>query len=348
MKNYLIVLFTFICFSGFSQISFGARHVGKPVKLKKEDIEKFKATTTIFVLSNIIDKAEYEKMLKDTWTVTPYKIVSAEDFSINDYYKGNYSIGELMGYKTMKQMKSGGVVTRLHTYFNVGVYDAEEIDKKLAKLKVKKNEKRKSKINRIFFGNKKAIAKFYVFPTSEFVNEALTEESEIIMESMYTKDVFFNYTTGMLKNYFQKTNDLIAAEETYWMYEKDFNQEKLAGLATTKLYIPEYVTQWTDAWGGGIIDRDNEEIKKLFKDYDYDYEFVSKEDLDAAILENKEFYYLRYIRVNAERFAQVVNAKTGDVVYRDYFPGFLSYNLKSKNLGALSKAIAKSAKKLAK
>ncbi len=348
MKNYCIALLLLLSFAAHSQISFGARHVGKPVKLKKEDIAKFKATTTIFVLSDIIDRVEYEKILKETWTVTPYKIISKDEYNLFDMYRENYSFGELMGYKTMKQMKSGAVVTRLHTYFNVGVYDAEEIDKKLKKVKGKNPEKKKKKINSIFMGNKKAIAKFYLFPTDEFVAEALTEEREIIAESMYTKDVFFNYTTGMLKNYFQKTNDLIAAEETYWMYEKDSNKEELASLTSNTLYIPDYITKKTDAWSGGIFNRDNDEIKKLFKDYEHNYEFITREDLDTAIANNKAFYYLRYIRVNAERFAQVVNAKTGEVIYRDYFPGLFSYNLKAKNLGALSKSITRSKKKLAK
>jgi len=56
--------------------------------------------------------------------------------------------------------------------------------------------------------------------------------------------------------------------------------------------------------------RDDKEVQKLFKDFDQDYEFISKADLDDAILEGKEFYYLRYVRINAERFLSKTIAKS--------------------------------------
>ena len=347
MKNYFLLLLTFISFSGFSQVSFGARHVGKPSDLKPKALEEFKASTTIFVLSDVIDADEYAKILEETWTVTPYKIVPQSEYDLQEYYNKNYSIAELVGFKRSKTTKMGSVVHSLHTYINIGLYDAETIDKKLSKVKAKKEKKREEKINEIFRNNKKPIAKIYLFPTSDFVNTALSEEKEVIVEEMYTENVFFNYSTGFLKNYFQQTNDLIDTGETYWMYEKDHDSKKIAGLTTSKLYVPNYITQRTNAFTAEISDGENKDVEKLFSKYDYDYEFISTEDLDKAIEENKEFYYLRYARANAERFLQVVNSKTGEVVYREYITG-LSYNLKAKNLGELSDVIAKSAKKLAK
>ncbi|MFS4494444.1 hypothetical protein [Maribacter sp. 2308TA10-17] len=349
MKNYLILLFALVSFTGHSQISVGARHRGKPADLKKETLERFKSTTTIFVLSDVINASEYDQILKDTWTVTPYELISRDDFSLINMYKGNYSFATLTGFKVVEKQFGIETPKSLHTYFDIRMYDAEEITKKLGKLSPSLSEKKlEKKAEKIFKENKKSIAKFYLFPDTDFVVTAFTKKNEEIMNSIYTEDVFFNYTSGMLKNYLQKTNALLDKEETYWMYKKDFDAEKIASLSSQKIYVPEYITQKTNAWNANISDRDEEEVEKLFKGYGFDYEFINKEDLDKAIASNTEFYYMRYIRINAERFLQVVNSRTGEVIYRDYFPGLLSYNLKAKNLEYLSKIIAKSKKKLAK
>ena len=134
---------------------------------------------------------------------------------------------------------------------------------------------------------------------------------------MYTEEVFFSYSTGFLKNYFQQTNDLIEKGETYWMYEKDYDAKKIASLDTSKLYVPNQISQRTNAFTAEISDGEDKEVEKLFSKYDYDFQFISTEDLDQAIKENKEYYYLRYARANAERFLQVVNSKTGVVVFRE-------------------------------
>lgn len=230
---------------------------------------------------------------------------------------------------------------------DIGMYDVEEINKKLPKVKAKKEEKRKRKIKEIFIENKDAIARFYFFPTGEFVDLALKGEEDKIVEEMYTKNVFFNYTPGMLKNYFQKANSLITNGETYAMSGKDFDSEKIAGLSTSTLYVPEYVKQKTDAFTADIDDQDEKDAAKMFRKYEYDYEYISSNDLDEAIISGKELYYLRYVRVNNEKFVQIVNSKTGEVIFRDYIAG-LTYNLKDKNLEYLSKTISKSQKKLSK
>jgi hypothetical protein len=48
--------------------------------------------------------------------------------------------------------------------------------------------------------------------------------------------------------------------------------------------------------------------------------------------------------MNAERFLQIVNSKTGEIIYRNYMTG-ISYNLKSKHISDLNSKIIKSLKK---
>ena len=84
-------------------------------------------------------------------------------------------------------------------------------------------------------------------------------------------------------------------------------------------------------------------MDKLFKYYDYKYQIISSEELNKKIMNNEPIYYLMYVRLNSDRFLSVVNAQTGEVVYRAYHS--LGYVLRSSIIKKLNKAIKKAAKK---
>tara|TARA_A100000171_G_C2139907_1_gene154161 strand:+ start:4639 stop:5658 length:1020 start_codon:yes stop_codon:yes gene_type:complete len=333
-----ILLLLLITFQGYSQVSVGPRHIGKSKDFKGGVIEKFKKTETIFLLSNIYDKEEYEKILNDSWNVTSFKIVDLEGFNIENYLSNKYSIAQLGGFKRIKQMKSG-TSTSLFTYIDFKVYDSEKIFEKLDKLSP---ERRKKKRESIINDNSSNIARFYIFPKDDFINTSLSKKMSEIVNSLYTDDVFFNYKLGFLKNYFQKINNLIKNEEIYWMYEDDYLPD-LKKLATHKLYIPSYMNIKFNGWTGQDSEADDNNIDDIFKKYEYQYEIISDDDLNNRILDNQELYYLRYVRMNAERFLQVVNSKTGEIIYRNYITG-LSYKIKSKHIKDLNGDIKKALK----
>tara|TARA_R100000935_G_scaffold8302_7_gene17553 strand:- start:190950 stop:191969 length:1020 start_codon:yes stop_codon:yes gene_type:complete len=333
-----ILLLLLITFQGYSQVSVGPRHIGKSKDFKGGVIEKFKKTETIFLLSNIYDKEEYEKILNDSWNVTSFKIVELEGFNIENYLSNKYSIAQLGGFKRIKQMKSG-TSTSLFTYIDFKVYDSEKIFEKLDKLSP---ERRKKKRESIINDNSSNIARFYIFPKDDFINTSLSKKMSEIVNSLYTDDVFFNYKLGFLKNYFQKINNLIKNEEIYWMYEDDYLPD-LKKLATHKLYIPSYMNIKFNGWTGQDSEADDNNIDDIFKKYEYQYEIISDDDLNNRILDNQELYYLRYVRMNAERFLQVVNSKTGEIIYRNYITG-LSYKIKSKHIKDLNGDIKKALK----
>ncbi|MFL0169888.1 hypothetical protein, partial [Tenacibaculum maritimum] len=324
-----------ITFQSYSQVSVGRRHVGKSKKFKKGVLEKFKNTETIFLLSNIYEKEVYEKILKDSWNVTPYKVVDLESFEIENYLSSKYSVAQLAGLK-----RSGGGSTSLFTYIDFKIYDSDAIFKKLEKLSPKKRKKKKQDI---INKNSSNIARFYIFPKDDFIRTSLSSDIGKIVNSLFTDDVFFNYKPGFLKNYFQKINNLIKNEDIYWMYEDDYLPE-LKKLTNNKLYIPSYMTIKYSGWMGQDSEEDDENIKDIFRKYDYGYEIISDEEISNKILNNEEFYYLRYVRMNTERFLQVVNSKTGEIIYRDYIMG-LSYRIKSKHIKKLSRKIKKVSKK---
>ena len=341
MKKYLFLLVVLTSLSLYSQISFGPKHIGKSSKFKKGILEKFKQTTTIFVLSDIYNEQAYKAILDKSWTVTPYKIVSHKNFNPFDYKEGNFSFAEVSGYKITKTTKMGSIVHKLYTFVDFYMYHFDEIEKGLSKLSEKKAKK---KMTGILFSNRDRIARFYLFPDSDFVNTALNKKMDEISTSMLSEDIFFNYKLGMLKNYLQKINNLITDEKIYWIYKENEFSEELKNLTREVLYIPEYVGMKTDAFTSAIENREENEIIKLFNNYEYKYEFVDNSVLNDKILNGEEIYYLRYVRHNAEKFIDIVNSQTGEVIYRNYVTG-LSYNIKPKHLKELNKTISKSIKK---
>ena len=101
----LKILLLLITFQSYSQVSVGPRHIGKSEKFKKGVLDKFKSTETIFLLSNIYEKEVYEKILKDSWDVTPYKVVDLESFEIENYLSNKYSVAQLAGFKKILRLQ---------------------------------------------------------------------------------------------------------------------------------------------------------------------------------------------------------------------------------------------------
>ncbi|WP_411030160.1 hypothetical protein [Spongiimicrobium sp. 3-5] len=340
MKKVLLLILLCTGFISHSQISFGPKHYGKPGKLDKEILENFKKTTTIFVFSNVYEKDIYENILKDSWDVTSYKIVAQQDFNPFDYQE-NYSFAQVGGFKSIKTTKMGSIVTRLYTYFDIFLYDFESINKKAAKLNPKKLKK---KIDDIFTENKVRIARFNLFADSDFVNTVVRKSMDEISSSLFNDDIFHNYTPGMLKNYFQKLNQLISDGEVYWMYEENDYTKEILELQSNLLYIPNYFKIKTNAFTAGESESGDDYVKSLYDTYVYDYKFIDMDNLDDKILKEEKIYYLRYVRLNAEKFIEIVNSRTGEVIYRNYITG-LSYNIKPKHLKELNKTISKAIKK---
>ena len=339
MKIRLLVFLFSISIGCYAQVSVGPTHVGKSKKFDEGVLEKFKNTETIFVLSETLGRYDYLRILEDSWDITPYQIVHIGDFDIDKYLNNKYSIAKLGGFIKTTSMGNGGY-TSLYTYIDFLMYDGDRISKKLNKLSTKKREKKRNDIRE---DNVQRIARIYIYPKDDFIHTSMSKSIDETFVSLYIDDVFFNYKPGFLKNYFQKVNNLIKDEEIYWMYESDYHKE-LKSLSSNKLYIPSYMTIKYNAWTGQDSQEDEENIEDVFKKYDYQYEIIDDTELSKKIMNNENLYYIRYVRMNTERFLQVVNSKNGEVVYRNYIPG-LSYKIKSKHIKDLNKSIAKASKK---
>ncbi|WP_156112425.1 hypothetical protein [Lacinutrix jangbogonensis] len=344
MKKQLLFLACLFMLSTMSaQVSIGPRHIGTSKNFPKGRLDKFKGTETIFVLSDIIDSATYEKILSDSWNVTPYKLMNRKDFKILDYNNGKYSFANLEGHHVEKRMKSGAIVDYLYIYIKFFMLDTESLTKDLSKLK-KSSKKYKKRLRKAISSNKENLARVDLFPKDNFLPTALSSKSSVIMDTIYSKDVFYNYKSGFLKNYFQKVNNQLKDGEEYWMYENDFLPE-LKKLAKKTLYIPNYHLIKFNPWKMKST-KDKDGFDKVFESYEHKFEFQDENEIDRRILAGEEFYYLRFVRVNSQKFVHIINSKTGEIVYRNYVAGMLSsYNLKSRHIKDINSKIKKALKK---
>lgn len=336
LKTLLIALLA-ISLNSYSQISVGPKHTGTSSSFYNGEFEKFKNTETIFVLSNIYEKETYEKLLNDSWNVTPYRIVNFQEFKIDEYLNDNFSFALIDGHR---KVKSSGEFNQyktvlLYTYIDFVMYDGKKITEELNKIPKQKRIKKKDKI---LNNNKIHIARIALFASDKLKKSAsnINKKKKSLLWQFNSKNVFLNYSPGLLKNYFQKVNNLIKNEKEFWMYKKDYITE-LGNLSKSKLYIPKYIEKY---YRRSSLDK-KAKINELLKKYKYEYEVIDDDSLSTNIIAGEKFYYLRFAVNNAERFLQVIDSKTGEIIYRDYISG-MSAQLKAKYFKALSSKIKKS------
>lgn len=326
----------------YAQVAVTPSERGANEEFKKGQLENFKTTTTVFVLPEMYKKEEYEKVLKEVWTVTSFKVVDFKDFKHLDFVNGSYSFAEIFG--DLLRTSSGTMY--LHTNLGIKVLSKEKFEKEFRKLKTDDKNYDK-KLRDVINESLSYVARIPLCPTNEFLRNALgsldlmklkfpEEKMGKLYGEMYAKVSFTNVNLGMLKNYFQQINQIITKGEHCGLYE-DFVNPKIKNLKESILYIPEVYMMKYDAWRFSETLRDEKEIKKLLEDYKYKFQFIKDEDLEKKILDNQDIYYLRYVSMNGNKYLQIVNAKSGDPAY--YIYDAMSYNLKDDDFKKINKAI---------
>lgn len=342
MKSILLVIMFVLSVENYAQVAVTPSERGANEEFKKGQLENFKTTTTVFVLPEMYKKEEYEKVLKEVWTVTSFKVVDFKDFKHLDFVNGSYSFAEIFG--DLLRTSSGTMY--LHTNLGIKVLSKEKFEKEFRKLKTDDKNYDK-KLRDVINESLSYVARIPLCPTNEFLRNALgsldlmklkfpEEKMGKLYGEMYAKVSFTNVNLGMLKNYFQQINQIITKGEHCGLYE-DFVNPKIKNLKESILYIPEVYMMKYDAWRFSETLRDEKEIKKLLEDYKYKFQFIKDEDLEKKILDNQDIYYLRYVSMNGNKYLQIVNAKSGDPAY--YIYDAMSYNLKDDDFKKINKAI---------
>ncbi len=343
MKKIFLLSAIFFVFSfSFSQSSVSRSHTGGLKKNSEKDFERIKSTITVFVLPDCIEITDYEKILADVWDVTDYIVVSSEEFHISDFIDKDYSFVTFKVFtQTSTLTRNSGrnsAKTNITYYLDFSVLNTVDFKKEYIKLTKRKKPKNSSKIKKSFMKNSKMFASITLYP------KIITSEFGGLINFC---QAFHNSNTGFLKNYFQKINDLISKNENYWLYENDYKKE-LALLSKEVLYIPSYfkIKYDRDKYGN-LFSKNDEKINKeyiddLLSNYNYKFTFISDEDLNQKILDNEELYYLTYVMSNKQKFMQIVNSKTGEVIYRDYIADVVSSkNVKGRHINIINKIIEK-------
>ncbi|WP_420573395.1 hypothetical protein [Kordia sp.] len=286
-------------------------------KLNKKVLANFKKTKTYFVFleedSQNYNRADYEKILKEVWNVTPFEIITEDE--VYDVAKEKSAFAQFKAFSISKTGKSGAATRSYH------VLDFWLLDK------VKKINKEKD----IFRVRTKRVGAIYFTP------DIKSRQQVVIGADTITGDLM-NYRLGYIKNYLQRINNGLKRNESFDMFDDYLNKEKLGTLKNKTLYMSEDFIYSYSPWG--IKEKKNQMTpEKLFKDYKHSYKIISDNELNDKILNNEDFYYLMYNQNVGAKVISVINGKTGEVIYNTYKN--FSYNLKPKNIKLLSKKISK-------
>lgn len=163
MKSILLAIIFVLSIKNYAQVAITPSERGANEEFKKGQLENFKKTTTVFVLPTRYKKEEYEKVLKEVWTVTSFKVVDFKDFKHLDFVNGTYSFAEIFG--DLLRTSSGTMY--LHTNLGIKVLNKEKFAKEFQKLKID-DKKYNKKLRDLINENLSYIVRVPLCPTNKF------------------------------------------------------------------------------------------------------------------------------------------------------------------------------------
>ncbi len=335
MKQTILILYLFLTsITSNGQISVNSKN------LKNAHFRHFDEVETVFVLPEIYNKATYDSILEASWHITPYEVVSLKNFKLNNYLGRQYIFAELKVFKTgmIKKNKNSQKKINIHSIVEFYTYNYNRLNKSLKSIYKKKSSNKGKLITDTYLSNKITIAQFLLFPTGELWSLIIKNDTKTVKEFLSHKESFFNYKPGFLKNYFQKINNLLTEKKNYWMRNKEYLPE-VKKLTQQTLYIPDFVARKFDPLKGIYSEPDTLIVNHAFWNYKYDYQLIKPDKLSEKIMQNEPVYYLMFVRLNRDRFLQIVNARTGEIVFRSYEPVSNNFNLEPLFIDELNKVI---------
>lgn len=335
MKKLLLSFLLCLYSSIYAQVSIGHSHNGDYAVIKETAFTTFKNTTTVFVLSEALSNSFYQKILDEVWTVTPYKLVSKDDFVIENYNLDTTSFAILTGQiNTIVDPNLYGKTTYDYfIYIDFFMYKSA-LKKKEIELYNKMPTTKKEAYN-IESKHKDYFARINLMPTKEVAENLKNNDIKSI--NIYKDKAFFNYTPGSLLNYFQFVNRKFIANESFGM-NKNIANAALKNLKTEVLYIPSSLVNYLREPNSKL--NDNEILATYFKDYPYKYEIIDENQLSYKIMDNHQLYYFRYYNFNDNLYLQIVNSIDGDIIYSS-FETSKKCRLKAKDFEVIANEITK-------
>jgi len=172
--------------------------------------------------------------------------------------------------------------------------------------------------------------------TSMYSDFATTVSTEDIYAPSYNLFSHLkNWGPGVFKNIIQNFNSFFVTKENRGPYQEFLNKDELSKLKSATLYAPDYILTKTNVFNGSEEKKMSED--DLFGNYKLRYKVVSGQELNNKIQAGEIFYYLIFIRNSNQKYVNVLNSSTGEIIYSTHVSG--AYNMKSGDLKDLYKKI---------
>lgn len=296
--------------------------------------------------------------IRASWNVTPVKVISVNQLDANLIVPGNIFVNP-MQYTIVTQNDRGGgnygeAIYNDYYYLNFWTVEKEY------------NPKKDIRDNMYMICRAELFMKMINQMTSDFKKFEITAPNKSIFlyqqrkglrETTFdiTSDKFgYDYVNGMsggIKNTFQEVNRLFKENKPHGFFDEVNAPGKLSMLKKDTLFIAniwfgsdgtifEQMQKEEVKFNKKLYDQSVQYINDLFKSYPYPYKLVSREELNARIIDgNNNMYYLNYIQSSADKFLSVVNGKTGEILYTSVEKR--SYRLKTKDFENIAAAVGK-------
>jgi len=320
----IVATVIFLCVFGLTksdaQISIG-HHIQwtKGAPLKADALEKFKATTTVFVVRKEDEINFFTEELKKVWTITPLKVITVDE--MNPFLgKLEYSVFEIRG-NYVSTTSNNNISREISCNYVALDLTISELDKKGKTITY-------------------PVAKMELHPSIETLSKT-SDEANSFENYFYTDATLYNWNLVTVVNFVKQVNEHFRKKKGQAFYANFQNDRELKRLKRKTLYVPEYMLREFKP----VAKTEDEflDAEKLFSNYDYKYKVISAKELQEMYLTaEKSFYYLSAVKSCNKVLINVINGKTGETVYA-YSPGLIkmSYNIKPKNLKELGKKIGK-------
>lgn len=290
------------------------------------EIAKIKSGTTYIAMKdpNSVKVKDYINVFKSYWTISKFEFIKYSE--IEQLISPENSFLTIGGYETNTQFinlydngsqKHGINYSNTHIYLELWTCDEEYFQSKKKKKK---------------FGNSD---KIQVARMELFTDFGTLNNPDNLFQSDYDGNGHIrNWGPGILKNYIQSLMNYLNKSEKLTLYSGMFNAEEMKNLKKEVLYVPEYVLIKFNKFSGNETKKHDE--MDIFKDFKLKYKIISTDELNQKILADKtSFYYLIYVKSSTDKFINVVNSLTGEIIYSMYSP--MSYNINSGDLKALQR-----------
>ncbi|AUC76623.1 hypothetical protein [Olleya sp. Bg11-27] len=316
-KNDFILFIAFITFLNLNaQVRIGDFQISKYAfsKVSKKQIDEFKKSKTFFVVDEKlqITKAQFEEILGDVWTITPFEVIEEKNLKENMKEENSF-----FRYNSFLVTTTGRNVTSTKAFIVFDLFMPKNI-------KFKKKNRFKWKPNRL--------AAIYFVPD-------IAARKEIVLQNKKVYGDLLNYRIGYIKNYFEYINNKLLNYESFEFYDDHELKNQLRKLKKNKLYFSKDFIYGYNAFS--IDEKKSYLPEELFKEYKFDYEVIPSSVLNDKILNNKgeDFFYLSYSQINPNKIVSIVNGKNGEIIYSRHTK--ISFNLKPKDLRFISKMLSK-------